>query len=222
MLVGHLAVGLAAKRVEPKISLGTFILAAMMADVLWCLFLLLGIERVQFRPAIGAGNYLDPTNIALSHSLLMNAIWAALFASAYFLARRYPRGALILFLAVLSHWVLDWVSHRPDLPLAPGSHRYFGLGLWTSVPATLLVEGSLWLLAIIFYARVTRSRGRVGTYAFWIGIVLISLAWYNNIAGPPPRSPHTAPIASFIFFSLIIAWAYWMNVLRPARLPCVQ
>jgi membrane-bound metal-dependent hydrolase YbcI (DUF457 family) len=217
MLVGHLAVGFAAKRLEPKISLGTLVLAAMIADVLWCFFLLLGIEHVEFRPAMGAGNYLHATNIAMSHSLMMNAVWAALFATAYFLRRRYPRGALIIFLAVLSHWVLDWVSHRPDMPLAPGLRRYFGLGLWTSVPATMIVEGGFWLLAIIFYARVTHPRNRVGTYAFWSAVVLITLAWYNNIAGPPPRNPHTAPIASFVFFSLIIAWAYWMNRVRPNK-----
>jgi len=219
MLVGHLAVGLAAKRVEPRISLGTLILAAMTADILWCLFLLLGIEQVQFGPGMGAGNYFEATNIAMSHSLLMNAIWAALFAGIYFVSRRYPRGALILFFAVLSHWVLDWVSHRPDMPVAPGCHRYFGLGLWTSVPATLIVEGGFWVLAIILYARFARSRSRVGTYAFWIGIVLITLAWYNNVAGPPPPSARTAPIASFVFFSLIVAWAYWMNLLRPTNIP---
>ena len=217
MFVGHLAVGLVAKRIEPKLSLGTGVLAAMLVDLLWAIFLIAGIEHVHFKPGMGAGNYFDAYDIAMSHSLLMGAVWAALFAAAYFLRRHYPRGAWILFAAVLSHWFLDFVSHRPDMPLAPGVHRYFGLGLWNSIPATLVVEGGFWLVAIVLYVRATRPKNRAGVYAFWSVVVLLTLAWYNNIAGPPPPNPHTAPIVSLIFFSLVVAWAYWMNRLRPAK-----
>jgi len=86
MFVGHLAVGLAAKRIEPKLSLGTGVLAAMLVDLLWAIFLIAGIEHVRFKPGMGAGNYFDAYDIAMSHSLLMGAVWAALFAAAYFCA----------------------------------------------------------------------------------------------------------------------------------------
>jgi membrane-bound metal-dependent hydrolase YbcI (DUF457 family) len=214
MLVGHIAVGLAAKRIEPKISLGTLVLAPMFVDLLWCVFMLAGIEHVEFKPAMGAGNYFAASNIAFSHSLLMNAIWASLFAAAYFLNRRYPRGAVVLFAAVMTHWLLDWISHRPDMSLWPGAHRYFGLGLWTSIPATILIEGGFWLFAVIVYARGTHPKTRTGIYVYWIVVVVLTLAWYNNIAGPPPPNPKTAPLASLIFFTLIVAWAYWINRLR--------
>jgi LexA-binding, inner membrane-associated putative hydrolase len=216
MLVGHFAVGLLAKRAEPQISLGTAVLAAMLADFLWCLFMMAGVEQVQLRPGIGAANYWHPTNIAVSHSLLTDAIWGALFAGAFVFLRRRPRGAWFLFAAVLSHWLLDFVSHRPDMPLLPGVPRYFGLGLWTSIPLTLVVEGGIWLLALVLYARATRPARRTGTYAFWSVVILLTLAWYNNIAGPPPPNPQTAPIASLVFFSLVVAWGYWMNRLRPS------
>jgi hypothetical protein len=212
MFVGHFAVGLAAKRLEPAISLG---MAPILADLLWCLFMIAGIEHVQFKPGMGAVNYLTASDIAMSHSLLMDGLWASLFAIAYFLRRRYPRGAWLLFGAVLSHWLLDWIAHRPDMPLAPGAHTYFGLGLWASVPATIVLEGGFWLVAVLLYARGTRPRKRTGVYAYWSFVAVLTLAWYNNIAGPPPRDPHTAPIVSFIFFSLAVAWAYWMNRLRP-------
>jgi len=217
MFVGHFAVGFVAKRVEPRISLGTTVLAAMLPDLLWSIFLIAGLEHVHFKPGIGAANYFELTDIALSHSLLMDAIWAAALASAYYLRRRYPRGAFVLFFAVLSHWLLDFLSHRPDMPVAPGVHRFFGLGLWTSLPATLLVEGGFWLAAVILYARATRARNRAGVYAFWTVVVLLTLAWYNNVAGPPPPNPSNAGIASLIFFSIAVAWAYWINRLRPAR-----
>jgi membrane-bound metal-dependent hydrolase YbcI (DUF457 family) len=218
MLVGHYAVGLAAKSAEPKVDLGTLVLAAMIPDLAWCVFMIVGIEHVQFGPGLGAGNYLHATNIAMSHSLLMNAIWAALLAAAYGSWKHYLRGALFVFMAGLSHWFLDFISHRPDMPLAPGVAKSYGLGLWTSIPATLILEGGFWLFAIILYIRATRAKSRVGNYAFWGGVVVLSLLWWNNIAGPPPPNPRTAPVASLVLFSISIAWAYWMNRLRPARL----
>lgn len=217
MLAGHLAVGFAAKRITPRISLGTLVLASLVPDLVWCVFLIAGIEHVRF---IERGATLMKSRVAFdivySHSLLANVIWAALFAGAYAMRRRYPRGAVVLFAAVLSHWLLDFVSHNPDMPLAPGVQRYFGLGLWNSIPATLLVEGLFWLVAVILYARATRPRNRAGVYAFWSVIVLLTAAWFNNIAGPPPPNPSTMGISSLIFFSLVSAWAYWMNRLREA------
>jgi hypothetical protein len=216
MLVGHIAVGLAAKRITPRVSVGTTVLAALLPDLLWCVFLLTGIEHAEIKPGRGAVNYLGASDIAFSHSLLMDAAWGALLAGAYFLARHYWRGTWVLFAAVLSHWLLDFVAHRPDMTLAPGVHRYFGLGLWNSVAATVIVEGGMWLLAIIVYVRATRPKGRIGVYAFWIVVVLLTVAWLGNIAGPPPASVRAMAASSLIFFSCVVAWAYWMNRLRPA------
>jgi hypothetical protein len=215
MLVGHFAVGLAAKRIEPAVSVGTLVLASMMADLLWCIFMIAGIEHVQFKPGMGAANYFGASDIVMSHSLLMDGLWAGLLAAAYFFKRRSARGAWVILGAVLSHWLLDWISHRPDMPLAPGGHRYFGLSLWSSIPAALMVEGGFWLLAVILYARATHAKKRTGVYAYWTVVAVLTMAWYNNLAGPPPPNPQAAPVASLLFFSLAVAWAYWMNRLRP-------
>lgn len=196
VLVGHLAVGFAAKRIEPRISLGTTVLASMLPDLLWGIFMLAGIEHVQFRQVRGAGNYFAASEFAYSHSLLMDTIWAAALAGTYFGRRGYPRGAWLLFAVVLSHWVLDVASHRPDMTLAPGVHKFLGLGLWTSIPATLIVEGGMWLAAIVVYVRATRPRNLAGTYIFWSVVALLTLAWYNNIAGPPPPNASAAGISA--------------------------
>ncbi len=217
MLVGHVAVGLMAKRIEPRISLGTGILAALFADLAWCVFLIAGIEHVCILPAIGAAHYFDAVDIAWSHSLLMDIVWAGLFAAVYFARRHYGRGAAVLFAAVLSHWLLDFVSHGVDMPLAPGVNRYFGWGLWNSIPATIVVEGGFWLVAIILCARATHPKGLAGVWAFWIVIAFLTLTWYNNLAGPPPPNPRTMGIGSLIFFSTIVAWGYWMNRQRVLR-----
>lgn len=207
MFVGHLGIGLLAKRAEPKISLGTWMLAVMLADLVAFPLLIVGVER--FSGSLG-------TRIAYSHSLLMVALWAALFAWAYFSQRHYRRGAWLLFAAVLSHWPLDVVSHRPDMPLAPGVHAVFGAGLWSSVPATLALEGGFWLLAIIFYVRATHPARRTGFYGFWIGAALLTLSWYSNITKGMELNQVKAGIGGLIFFSLMVAWAYWMNRARPA------
>jgi len=220
MLVGHIAVGLAGKRIAPRVSLGALVLAALLPDLLWCFFLLTGIERVQLKAGRGAVNYLTASDIAFSHSLLMGAVWGLLLAAAYLLTVRNLQGACILFAAVLSHWLLDFVSHRPDMPLAPGVHKYYGLSLWNSVPATIVVEGGIWLLAIVVYLRATEPRSRAALYVFWGAAALLTLAWWSNITGPPPASVRAMAMSSLIFFACIVAWAYWMNRLRSTAGRC--
>ncbi len=162
MFVGHFAVGLAAKQVAPKVSLGTLILAAALSDVLWIIFFVTGIEQVFIQPGIMVANSLNLVYIPFSHSLLMDAVWGSLFAAVYFLLRKDTRGAWVLFAAVVSHWILDVATHRPDMPLAPGIDVRFGLGLWNSRAATFIVEGGLWFGALISYARSTLAGRRSG------------------------------------------------------------
>lgn len=216
MLVGHLAVGLIAKPYEPKISLGTWILAALLSDFIFFTLLIAGIEHVEVVPGANVNRAVG-RDIVYSHGLLMNLVWATLFASIYFLRSRYSRRALLLFAVVLSHWVLDVISHRPDMPIAPGTHQVFGLGLWNSLPATLIVEGGFWLLGIIVYARATQALGRTGTYAYWIGFALLTLIWRGNISGGIDPNPVKAGIGGLIVFGLMVVWGHWMNRLRPMR-----
>ena len=206
MLVGHFAAAMVAKRIEPRVSLGTTVLASMFPDLLWAIFLLAGIEHVAVVPGV-ATNRMIGLDLVYSHGLLPDIVWAAMFAAIYFGVRKNARGAWVLFAAVLSHWVLDVISHRPDMPLAPGGRTILGLGLWNSLAATILVEGGFWLLAIVLYVRVTTSKNRAGIYGFWIVIALLTWIWFVNITTPPPPNG----VGSLVFFTLVIAWAYWMN-----------
>src|SRR5436190_1917039 len=146
MFVGHFAVGLIGKRIEPKVSLGTLVLAAMLPDFVAFVLMIAGIEGVRFKPGVvvtpgmRALDALEVSQFTYSHSLLMGAIWGGLLAAFYFARRGNKRGAWILFAAVLSHWFLDFASHPPDMALAPGLAARFGLGLWNSIAATLIGE----------------------------------------------------------------------------------
>lgn len=213
MLVGHLAAGFIGKRIEPRVSLGVWVMAALLADFIFFPLLLAGIEKVTLVPDV-ATNQVIGHDIGYSHSLAMLMIWGALFAAAYFWRKRYPRGTWLVFLVVLSHWLLDVISHRPDMPLAPGSHTVLGLGLWNSIPATLIVEGGLWLLAVVLYARVTPAKGRLGFFAFWIGVILLTLVWFGNINAGMEPNPVVGGIGGLVSFSLVTAWAFWIDRLR--------
>jgi hypothetical protein len=101
------------------------------------------------------------------------------------------------------------------MALAPGLNARLGLGLWNSSPATLIVEGAFWVFAIIIYVRAAPFRTWASRLVFWIPAAFLTLAWYGNIAGPPPSDPSIIRFTSLTFFSLTVAWAYWCNRLRP-------
>jgi membrane-bound metal-dependent hydrolase YbcI (DUF457 family) len=136
MFIGHFAVGFAAKKYAPRTSLAVLLAAPLLSDLLWPLFLLLGWERVRIQPGVTKLAPLDFAYYPWSHSLLLCAIWATVFALIYDLITHYRPGTVAIFIGVLSHWVLDWITHTSDMPLYPSGPK-FGLGLWNSVAGTL-------------------------------------------------------------------------------------
>ena len=221
MFVGHLAVGLAGKRVAPRTSLGMLLLASQVADIVWPVLVLAGVEHVRIAPGITAASPLDLYDFPYSHSLAMDVMWAALFACVYYAFRRYARGSWVLFAVVLSHWVLDWVSHHPDMPLAPGTSARYGLGLWNSIPLTMLVEGGMWIAGITVYVHTTSAIDRAGSIGFWPMILLLTGIWVGSIFGPPPPTARAAA-ASALAMVLIFAWGWWIDGQRTVRIPATS
>jgi membrane-bound metal-dependent hydrolase YbcI (DUF457 family) len=209
MFIGHFAVGLAAKRIAPRVSLGTLFAAAQLLDLIWPALILLGVEKVRVDPGNTAFTPLDFVSYPWTHSLLMVLVWATLFALIYLARTGSSRGAWVVGALVLSHWVLDYVSHRADLPLAPGAARV-GLGLWNSVPATVIVEGGLFVLGVYLYAAATRARNRTGQIAFWAFVVFLVGIYIANMLGPPPPSARAIGVAGLAMW-LFIPWAVWID-----------
>jgi hypothetical protein len=210
MFIGHYAVALAAKKVAPKVSLGTLFLSVQLLDLLWPLFLLLGPEHVRIDPGNTAFTPLDLYDYPISHSLLTVLGWSLGFALIYYFTRRYPRGAWILGFGVLSHWVLDFITHRPDMPISPGAKIYVGLGLWNSIVGTILVEGALFVVGVVLYARSTIAVDRTGRYAFWALIGFFALGWIVNMLSPPPPNETMLAIGGLVFW-LIVPWGFWID-----------
>ena len=211
MFVGHFAVAFGAKKVVPRTSLATLIAAAQLLDLIWPILVLLGIETVRIDAA--APNpflKLRFVHYPWTHSLLMAIVWGIGFALAYRARTGYGRGAAVVGALVVSHWVLDWITHRPDLQLAPGLAPRVGLGLWTSAAATIAVEGLLFVAGLAAYARTTRPRDRAGTWGFWGFVAFLVVAYASILAGGEPPSPQVGAASALIGWTLI-PWIAWFD-----------
>ncbi len=210
MFLGHYGVAFAAKRAAPRTSLGALTFAAQFLDELWPILLLLGVEQVRIVPGLMAANPLDFVYYPYSHSLLMSVVWGTLIGFAYFLLRRYSRGAWIMGVLVVSHWFLDLPMHRSDLPLWPGaSSPKVGWGLWNSIPATYVIEFAIYAIGITIYLRATRARDRIGSWGLWAYILVLAILYVMSNGSPPPSERALAWSALGIW--LFVPWAWWVD-----------
>ncbi len=215
MFIGHFGLGFGLKRAAPAVSLGTLFMAVQFVDLLWPTFLLFGIEHVAIAPGITAVTPLDFIDYPISHSLLMMAVWGLLFGGAYWVIKRSRLGAIVCGLAVVSHWFLDWLMHRPDLPLYPGASPLYGLGLWNSLPASLLMEFLVFAVGLAVYLRTTRPVDRKGTIGLWTLAALLVVIQFGNLFGSPPPSVQAIAAAGHAQW-LFVAAGYWVDRRREA------
>jgi hypothetical protein len=145
----------------------------------------------------------------------MALVWAALAAAAYAVLRRHSRSAWIVGAAVLSHWVLDVITHRPDLPLWPPNGPVVGLGLWNSVPGTVAAEAALFVVGLWLYTTHTEPADRVGRYALAAFAVVLPLMYAGNLLGPPPPSTEVIALVGQGQW-LLVVWAMWIDRHRVA------
>jgi len=210
MFIGHFALGFAAKRAAPRMSLATLFAAAQLADIIWPVLVALGIEQVRIEPGITAFTPLDFVSYPYSHSLLMLLVWGALFGALSARSTHDRRTWLVVAALVVSHWVLDWITHRPDMPLYPGSAK-FGLGLWNSVPATITVETLMFVAGLWIYARATRARDAIGRRGLSALAGFLLVIYVANAIGPPPPSVTAIVIAGIAGAAVIVLWAWWFD-----------
>ncbi len=209
MFIGHFGLAMAAKKVAPRPSLGTLVLAAQLVDGVWPLFVLIGWEKVEIEQGITAVTPLLFVSYPYTHSLVAGIVWAALLAGGYYALRRDASGTRWIAALVLSHWVLDVIAHRPDVPIWPGGPK-IGLGLWYSLPATLVVEFALFAFGAWTYARVTRARDRFGDALFWSFVAVLAVIYLMAVFGPPPPSVQVLAWSGLLGW-LFVAWGYWID-----------
>lgn len=211
MFIGHFGLGFAARRAIPGVGLSVLFAATAFADLLWPALVALGVEQVRIDPGNTAVTPLDFVSYPYSHSLLTLLFWGAIFGFAYrAVTGDNGRAFAVLASLVVSHWVLDFITHRPDMPLYPGGPK-LGLGLWNSIAGTVAIEVPLFALGVWIYARETRPRGKTGTWAFVSLVGLLSVSYVANLFSAPPPSV-TALVATAVIGTLVLlAWAWWAD-----------
>lgn len=220
MFIGHFALGYAAKRWVPQLSLAVLFGAALFADLVWPVLVALGIEQVRIVPGITASTPLEFISYPYSHSLLSLTLWGTLAgwicvrsASSKASADRPPDNRhvfLVVLALVVSHWVLDFVTHIPDLPLYPGSAKY-GLGLWNSIAGTFVVETVMFAIGVSMYARATRSRDATGKWAFFGMTAFLLVGFLANASGTPPPSVTALWVMALALGCFTLALAWWAD-----------
>ena len=216
MFLGHFAVGLAARPLAPRAPLPVLLAAPQVLDIVWPILVGSGIERARIEPGHLDASPLVLEHMPYSHSLVTACGWALLSALAYFLWRRDRRGALVVAALVLSHWLLDWASHEPDMPLYPGSARY-GLGLWYSKPATLVTELAMFGVGAWLYTRATVATGRWGRIGWPALVGFLVVAFLGAMFGKPPPNVDALVITAFVLIAAIIGVAWAIDRQRPGR-----
>jgi membrane-bound metal-dependent hydrolase YbcI (DUF457 family) len=206
MFIGHFGLGFAAKAAAPRTSLGTLFLAAQWLDLVWPTLLLGGVERVLIDPSLPGLTPLVFVHYPYTHSLAAVTVWALLLGGAYFGLTRYARGALVVSALVASHWLLDAIVHRADLPLAFDGATRIGLGLWQGAPAAAIaLEVLIFIAGVLVFWRVFASEASRGArWGVAALVAFLALTHLGNLFGPPPPSVQA------------IAWvgqAQWLLVL---------
>lgn len=218
MVIGHYALAFGAKRLAPSVSLGTLFLAAVLADLLWPLLVLVGAESFQIRIDATKVVPIEFIRFPYSHSLIAIAFAAVVFCAIRAIIRRTPGQVLLVLGAlVVSHWVLDVVAHAPDVPVAPTSDGGVGAGLWNSLPGTLLVEGLMLAAGAAVYAMSTTSLNRSGMVGFWALVAALAAAFLVVVFGPVPQS-HEVVLWAAGSLWVFVVWGYWVDRNRSVAL----
>jgi hypothetical protein len=222
MFIGHFAVGFAAKRVAPRVPLALSFAAAQLADLLWPVLVAVGAEQVRIDPGNTAFTPLDFVSYPYSHSLVTLLVWGLALGLAYSATmHRNGRSLAVLTGLVLSHWVLDALTHRPDMPVYPGGPKV-GLGLWNSIPATIVLETAMFAAGAWIYSRATRPRDGIGRWSLIALVIVLYAIYLGNVFGGPPPSVTAIWMLGIVGGALLIAWSWWVDRHRAAVDPGVR
>jgi len=188
-------------------------IAVQFLDLLWPLFVLLGFESFHIEEGNTKLTPLDFSYYPYSHSLLMAFLWSLLFGLVYFLTTKNGRNALVVGGLVISHWLLDFLVHRPDLPLSPFGNTKAGLGLWNYPALEIIVETGLFLMGIYFYLTARPPKRKI---VFWSLTGLLLVIYFANLLGPPPPSEAAVTWSANLMWIFVI-WAWWAEKKKPGK-----
>lgn len=208
MFIGHYGAAFAGKKFAPKISLGVFFAATLFIDLFWSIFSILGIEKFRVDPSLPGIMPVSLYYMPYSHSLSAAILWSTLFALLVYAFYRDTRGAVVSFLVVISHWILDLVAHREDLSIFGGPIK-FGFGIWNWRWLALGVEFGVFFAGLLLYLSAAPPRDRTGTWSL-ASLVMLLIAAQMAIAFSPGQMLEELDWAVLSQF-LLVFWAVWID-----------
>lgn len=218
MFIGHY--GPAAACAGKRVKLWHGFVAVQFLDILWAPFILLGVEKARIVKGFTAYNDLDLYFMPYTHSLFIAAVWSVLAAGFYMALRKSAGvvGGVIIGGLVFSHWILDYITHKPDLELWVGGPKV-GLGLWDNLPLALAAEIVLVLGGFLIYLTKTKAKKKIGAYAPWVMLALLFVAQLYNNFGPVPASANSVALSAIAAYVLFAALAAWVDGTRAFKRP---
>ena len=216
MFVGHYAAALALKKFEKRASLGVLFLSVQLADIVFFPLVLLGIERINIIENFTQSTHFELEYMPYTHSLVGSVLWAlAAYALFRWVIVKNHAVALVVALAVFSHWVLDLVVHTPDLPLWNDASLKLGFGLWNNAIAVYVLEAALLLGALWIYLKSTSASTATGQYGMGVFVVFLLLVNILNIFGPMQDDSKVAlAVSALAAYFLFAAVAFWLDKKR--------
>lgn len=215
MFAGHVGAALAIGRAERRVNVGVFVAAALLLDIVLWIFVLLGFESVAI-PADFASTHQAEFTFPWSHGLAASAAWSALaaivaWAACSTLGATRLRTAALIAAAVFSHWLLDALVHRPELPVAGAASSMLGLGLWSNLPVALAVESAIVAAGLFLYVPGSRLPRRKSIALVALCGVVLAFTVLGMAVAPPPPSAKAMAASSLITLILICALACWFG-----------
>lgn len=214
MFIGHYSVALAAAAHPRAPRLPVLIAASQLVDLGFFTLMLAGVEHMRIEPGATAMNPMDLYFMPYTHSLLGSAVWALGFGLLVGATMRSRLGGLIAGAVVMSHWLLDFVTHRPDLGLLGDSDKV-GLGLWNHPAVAMPLELALVGIGFAIYARATRPVRPSGRWSLWVfAVVLLAMQAIDWFGPKPTRADATLPLQGLAAYAVAIALAFWVDGAR--------
>jgi len=215
MFIGHYGVAMSAGKAGSSFKLGTAILAAQLLDLLWPLFTIAGIESFSIVPGDTKLTPLRFDHYPYTHSLAGSLVIAFLFGLLYYCIRKKLRLAIVYAVLVFSHWVLDFITHKPDLAVSFTSTHKLGLGLWNHPVAAIFVEGIIFIAGVYIYFSATKPLNTKGKVLPWILTGLLGIFYVMNLAGPAPPSVNAVSYSALLLWAFVLL-GYWTDKNRRA------
>ncbi|MFZ5616357.1 MAG: metal-dependent hydrolase [Pseudomonadota bacterium] len=220
MFIGHYAPAAALKPLTPAAPLWHYFVAVQFLDYLWAIFILTGVEKAGVVPGFLEASDLDLYFMPYTHSLAAAALWSLVGALAYRLwinPRAGAASAVLIGLAIASHWLADLLVHTRDLALYPGSDVKLGLGLWSSLPISKGIELGFFLAGFVLYLSGTQAKGMIGRAAPFIVIAALIAVEIYSATGAPPGDIRVFAVLALVSYTAIAALAAWLDAVRTTR-----